>query len=42
MVKCKHGYSRAPQSEHISVAAKDLGPDPKSTRHHWNQWDLGT
>lgn len=42
MVKCKHGYSRAPRSEHISVAAKDLGQDPKSIRHHLNQWELGT
>lgn len=34
MVKCKHGHSRAPQSEHISVVAKDLGQYPKSTRYH--------
>lgn len=40
MVKCKHGYSRAPQNEHTSVAAKDLGLDPKSIRQKGSQLEL--
>lgn len=35
-------FSRAPQNEHTSVAAKELGPDSKSIRHQGNQWELGT